>query len=75
MKNKTVSEQPKRPRGRPTVPKDDRRRRVFIRLKLPPQEEWREMLRKAGYETDTAFYQSCVDWFLLSQPKSEEVKK
>jgi hypothetical protein len=62
---------PKLKRGRPPLPKDQLRRRVFIRLQLPPEEQWLEMLREAGYERQTDFFQTMVDWFLESQPEGK----
>jgi hypothetical protein len=62
---------PKPRRGRPALPKDQLRRRVFIRLQLPPEKQWLEMLREAGYELQTDFFQTMVDWFLESRPEGK----
>jgi hypothetical protein len=53
--------------GRPPMRPEDRRRRVFMRLELPPEKEWKQMLRKAGYREKTQFFQEAVDQFLRSQ--------
>src|SRR4029077_4578909 len=60
-------DKPKKKRGRKPLPDWLRRRRVFIRLLLPEESEWLSMLTAAGHESPTAFYQACVDDFLINR--------
>src|SRR5260221_354767 len=62
-------------RGRKPLPAWLRRRRIFVRLLLPPEDEWLHMLREAGHETQTEFFQEWVDVFLASRPAGRDFLK
>src|SRR5260221_644306 len=62
-------------RGRKPLPAWLRRRRVFVRLLLPEETEWLRMLKEAGHETQTEFFQEWVDVFLASRPTGRDFLK
>lgn len=72
-------------RGRKPLPAWLRRRHIYVRLLLPEQNEWIQMLKDAGYgeikkdgkirDIQTAFFQEWVDVFLAARPAGREFLK
>jgi len=59
-------------RGRKPLPDHFRRRRIFVRLLLPPQAEWLAMLQSGNWKTQTDFFQEAANWFLASHPEGRK---
>jgi hypothetical protein len=63
----------KRQCGRPALPSEKKRHHVYVRLKLPPEDEWRVAIAQGGYSGPTELIQELVDEYLRRLEKRPEI--